>query len=129
MTVTASSFRQNFTEFSEPAVYGDPAINFWLTVSATLLDPTRWGTMLDLGTQLFIAHHLVLAARDQLAARAGGVPGAVQGVLTSKSVDKVSASYDAGSVALTDAGFWNMSSYGIRFLQYARYMGAGGIQV
>lgn len=121
--------RTDFPEFTDPAKYPESAVKFWLSVAGLMLNADRWGTLLDVGTELFVAHHLVLAARDAASGAAGGTPGGVQGVVASKTVDKVSVSYDSASVSLTDAGFWNMTSYGIRFLQFARMMGAGGMQV
>lgn len=129
MSFAPSTFRQQFPEFHDPKLYSDIVIGLWSGAAGSLMDPTRWGANLDLGTSLFVAHHLAMAARDKAAADAGGVPGQAQGVLTAKAVDKVSASYDAGSISLTDQGFWGMTSYGIRFLTLARMMGAGGIQI
>ena len=44
-------------------------------------------------------------------------------------MDKVTNSYDTKSVSLTDAGFWNMSMYGVQLMQLARLVGAGPIQL
>ncbi len=127
--ITPAQFRQDFPEFANVGTFPDSAVNLWLAVAGRLLPSLRWQDNLDLGTELFTAHHLVLSARDQAAAAVGGIPGEVKGPVASKAVDKVSVSYDTGSVSLTDAGFWNMTSYGIRFLTLGRYMGAGGIQL
>lgn len=120
--------RKDFPEFADPAKYPESSVKFWLSIAALTLNADRWGSLLDLGTELFVVHHLVLAARDALGG-AAGIPGKVEGIVSSKAVDKVSVGYDAGSVSLTDAGFYNMSVYGIRFLQLARMIGAGGIQL
>lgn len=125
----AATLRANFPEFVDSAPYTDAAIAFWLALGTTLLPADRWGTSLDFGLQLFVAHHLVIGKRDAEAAAIGGAPGEIKGVLTSRTVDKVTQSWDAGTVTLTDAGFWNMSTYGVRFLQLARMIGAGGIQL
>lgn len=128
-----TTFRQLFPEFQDPAVYTDVVLEFWANVATVgdtpLLDPDRWGSLLDAGTGLFVAHHVALAMRDQSTAYKGGVPGSIQGPTASKSVDKVSVSYDTSAVSMTDAAFWNMTSYGVRFLTYARLIGAGGIQM
>ena len=76
-----------------------------------------------------MAHNLALAAGNQLAAMVGGAPGQIKGPVTSKSVDKVSVGYDSGAVALQDGGFFNLTTYGIQFLQLARMVGTGGIQL
>ena len=129
MTVTVASFKTNFPEFASNSDYQPTQVQFWLDAASNALNPARWLSMLDAGTALFVAHHLVLSARDQKAAAAGGTPGEVRGILTAKAVDKVSAGFDAASVSLTDGGYWNSTSYGIRFLQFARWFGTGGVQV
>lgn len=125
----AQTFRKNFPEFVDSAPYADASIDFWTALGTSLLPADRWGAQLDYGLQLFVAHHLVIGKRDAEAAAIGGAPGEIKGVLTSRTVDKVTQSWDAGTVTLTDAGFWNMTSYGVRFLQFARMIGAGGIQL
>lgn len=121
--------RTDFPEFADTTAYPESAIKFWLNVAEIMLDSTRWGALLNVGTELFVAHHLVLGKGNSDQVAAGGNPGKVTGILTAKAVDKVSMSMDAGSVSLTDQGFWGMSSYGIRFLQFARQIGSGGMQL
>ncbi|MBV8159131.1 MAG: DUF4054 domain-containing protein [Dyella sp.] len=127
--MTPEQFRQDFPEFNDTTKYPDATVQLWLTVSISLVNPDRWGVLTDQGIELVTAHHLALAKRDQDAAAAGGTPGEVKGPTSSKSVDKVSVSYDTGAVTLQDAGFWNQTTYGVRFLTIARAMGAGGLQL
>lgn len=127
--MTPSQFRQDFPEFASTTDYQDAQVSFWIGQAARLLPADRWEDSLDLGTELFTAHHLAIGRRDQIAAQAGGIPGMVSGPQSSKTVDKVSVSNDASLVSLADAGYWNATSYGIRFLQMARYVGAGGVQL
>jgi hypothetical protein len=127
--MTPVDFRTIFPEFADPAKYTDASIEFWMGIAASLVNPDRWGVLTDQGIALVTAHHLVLAQRDQATAGVGGAPGEVKGPTASKSVDKVSVSYDTGAVALSDAGFWNMTTYGVRFMTIARAMGAGGMQL
>lgn len=129
MSVTASSFRQSYPEFADAGNYPDATINMHIGVAVQMLNPVNWAGMLDFGTCLWVAHFLVLGFRDQTAASTGGAGGTLQGVLTAKSVDKVSASYDGQSIALENMGFWGLTSYGLRLLQFARMFGAGGIQL
>ena len=63
MAITIPTFRQQFPEFSDPVTYSDVVIQVWDTVALSLLDPTRWGTLLVYGESLFVAHHLVIGAR------------------------------------------------------------------
>lgn len=125
----AAQFRSDFPEFTDTSKYPDSAVNLWLSLGEKTLAPDRWCDYLDLGLELFIAHNLAIAAGNQLAATVGGTPGQVKGPLTSKSVDKVSAGYDTGAVALQDGGFFNLTTYGIQYLQLARMVGTGGIQL
>lgn len=129
MTVTASSFRTAFPEFADTGTYSDATIGAWISAAANLLSADRWGSILDLGTELFVAHNLVLGARDRKAAANGGVGGSSSGVVASKSVDKVSVSYDTGAGTLEGGGAWNLTTYGVRYLQLARMVGAGGMQI
>ena len=125
----AATFRADFPEFADTTAYPNGQVNFWIAAASKLLNADRWADMLDLGAELFTAHHLTIGKRDQTAAAAGGIPGQVQGIQTSKAVDKVSASYDASAIAYDNAGFWNATSYGMRFFQLARMVGAGGVQL
>lgn len=129
MSITATQLRTDFPEFADTTTYPDTTMEFWLSVAVITLPEDRWTTLLNVGTELFVAHHLVLAAQAADDVAVGVTPGDVTGPATSKAVDKVSVSYDAGNVSLTDGGFWNMTSYGIRFLQLARMIGAGPVQL
>lgn len=124
-----ATFRQDFPEFSDTTKYPDAQVQFWLTVSESLVNPDRWGVLTDQGIELCTAHHLVLAARDEAAISVGGVPGLMKGPQSSKAVDKVSASYDTGAATIDGAGFWNLTTYGVRYITLAQLMGAGGIQL
>lgn len=130
MTVTAATFREHFPEFSDETPYPDAQISYWITVAGLLLNVQRWSTILDLGTELFVAHQMVLERQAQRAATAGGMPGTQIGIVSSKSVDKVSVSYEVNGAGLDpSAGHWNLTTYGMRFIQLSRMMGAGPIHV
>jgi hypothetical protein len=124
----AAQFRTDFPEFADTSKYADAQVDMWLTVAGLSLPTDRWGALLDLGTELFIAHHLVIGARDAKAS-SNGIPGQTGGAMASKSVDKVSISYDTTASTIEGGDFWNSSTYGIRFLRLARMMGAGGVQL
>lgn len=125
----ATQFRLDFPEFADETRYKDSAVNFWLGIAEKTLPPDRWCDYLDVGLELFVAHNLALADQRLAAAEVGGTPGQVKGPMTSKAVDKVSAGYDSGAVTLDDGGFFNLTTYGIQFLQLARMIGSGGIQL
>ncbi|WP_370639506.1 DUF4054 domain-containing protein [Cupriavidus sp. DB3] len=84
--VDVAQFRQDFPEFSDTTKYPDSAVQFWLTVSVSLVNPCRWGVLTDQGIELCTAHHLVLAARDEQAA-AVGAPVTTQAQQRSTTAD------------------------------------------
>jgi hypothetical protein len=133
VTVTTASFRQTLPEFTDASLYdGNFVIPFYINLAVNCFqNALRWDpNCIDYGTCLFVAHHLVLEARAAQTAAVGGIPGTVEGVRTAKSVDKVAIGYDAETVTLNaQASFWNMTNYGIRFLQLTRMFGAGGYQL
>jgi hypothetical protein len=114
-----AGFRAAYPAFSDAVRYPDAMVTAQLAVAAIRLDPVRWDTLLDSGVGLFVAHQLALTDRGASFA----APTA------SKSVDKVSVSYDTAAVSLVDGGYWNATPYGVQFLQLSRMIGAGGIQL
>jgi hypothetical protein len=129
MTIVASQFRTDYPEFGDLTVYPDSQLTYWLNLAYLLLNAARWGTTLDVGAELFVAHNVSIEARAQQEASNGAIPGAQTGPVSSKSVDKVSVSYDAGAGIEEKAGHWNLTVYGTRFIKLARMMGAGPIYV
>lgn len=123
-------FRQTFPLFSDTSLYQEPAIQMRLTLADALMSESRFGTdIFPYVVCLFVAHYMALSAADNRSAVAGGAGGANTGILTAKSVDKVSASYDASSTLNPDAGFWNNTRYGSEFWEYLMIFGAGAIQL
>lgn len=125
----AAQFRQDFPEFTDTAKYPDSAVNMWMGLAIKVLPPLVWLDYLDVGIELYTAHNLTIAARNQATAALGGLPGEVKGPMTGKTVDKVSASYGSGLVALSDGGYYNQTTYGIQLLQLARMVGTASIQL
>jgi hypothetical protein len=122
-----ATFRADFSEFDQ-AAYPDADVTFWLTLAGKLLNVERWADLLDVGTELFIAHQLVLEKQAKKTSAVGGVPGMGVGVLTAKAVKDVSAGYDATAAIELDAGHWNSTTFGLRFINLARMVGSGGMQ-
>jgi hypothetical protein len=122
-------FRQDMPEFADTSLYPEDSLTLWMTVAKNMVNECRWGTLANTGIELLTAHYLVLAARDQDSAASGGAPGEMNGAVSSKSIDKVSVSYDTASAAMENAGDLNLTTYGVRYLRIARMMGAGGLQL
>lgn len=129
MAITATLFKVDFCEFDDIALYRDEDINFWIKYAGLLLNANRWGNLLDLGTELFVAHNLVLERQAKLASANGAPPGLATGIISAKSVDNVSISYDTNSAQEKDAGQWNLTTYGQRYWRMMRMFGAGPVQV
>ena len=123
----AATFRSDFPEFTDSSRFPDAQVNFWLGLGEKQLPESRWADLRDQGLELFVAHNLVLAAQAEKAKASGGLPGASSGVTSSKSVDKVSVSYDTGASLIDGAGHWNLTTYGTRFLWLARMIGVSAV--
>jgi hypothetical protein len=127
-----ATFRAMFPEFTDLGAYPDIAINAYSALALLRLDAQRWDSLLDYGVSLFVAHFMSLARKEAIAASRGKgnvAPGLVSGLATSKSVDKVSVSYDVNSILMQGAGQWNLTRYGIELYQLMGQVGAGGMQV
>lgn len=126
---TPADLRAAFPEFVDPP-YTDATINYWLGIATKMVNVDRWGELYAHGVLLFTAHMLALARRSQVSvAGANGIPGIVTGVLSSKSADGLSASYDVSSITEENAGHWNLTMYGLQYIRAARMMGAGPIHI
>jgi hypothetical protein len=54
---------------------------------------------------------------------------AASGIVSSKSVDKVSVSYDTSGAMEAGAGHWNLTTYGTRYIRLVKLVGAGPLQI
>lgn len=127
--MTPADFRSAFPEFASTTDYPDARIQFWIAFAGEVVLADRWDpTLIDMGQQLYVAHQLVLSRRNQLAAQGGGSPGTSNGVINSKSVDRVSVGYDTTAGTEVDGSHFNLTTYGVQFLNLARMVGAGGVQ-
>ncbi|MEL5513693.1 DUF4054 domain-containing protein [Serratia bockelmannii] len=127
---TNEKFRADFPEFADKTRYPDAAVNFYLGQADAILNQDVLGDQFVYLAELFTAHYTELRGR----ALAGSGLGLVNsngsaGVATSKSVDKVSVSYDVSGVIDPDAGFWNNTGYGREFFWWWSMFGAGGRQI
>ena len=128
MSVTPASFVIDYPEFGNQSEYPVPVINYYLALAGILLNQSRWGcpsatatnpptTLIDMATELFVAHHIAIEYRAQRAAAAGAPPGDATGPVASKSVGPISVSYDTGAAANKDAGHWNTNDVRFTFLE------------
>lgn len=126
---TNEQFRTDFPEFADTTRYPDAAVNFYLGHADTILNQDVLGDQFVYLAELFTAHYTELRGRALVAAAAGGVISGGSGVASSKSVDKVSVSYDNSGTINADAGFWNKTGYGQEFFWWWSMFGAGGRQL
>ncbi|HBL0732913.1 TPA: DUF4054 domain-containing protein [Kluyvera ascorbata] len=127
---TVSKFRTDFPQFADTTKYPDAQVQFRLNLADVLMSESLYGaTMFPYIVELYVAHYMALFAQDLRSAAAGGSGGNASGVQSSKSVDKVSVSYDNSMTLNPDAGFWNNTRYGAEFYQLATMFGAGGRQL
>lgn len=126
---TVQQFRTDFPQFSSATLYSDAQVQFRLNLADIQLDQNRLGRMFPSLVGLFVAHYLTLQAGDDRSAAMGRAGGSNSGVVSSKSVDKVSVSYDNSSTLNPAAGFWNNTRYGAEFYQTICMFGAGGRQL
>lgn len=129
MSIDIATFRTDYPEFGDASAFPDAGVTYWLKVAGLLLNPCRWQDMLDVATELFVAHNLALERQAQKSATTGAVPGLSTGPVSSKTVGPVTQAYDTTAGINEDAGHWNLTTYGTRFYQLMQMFGAGPIQV
>lgn len=127
---TPEQFRAAFPQFADETKYPTPMIQMRIKLADVLFSESRFGEdIFPYIVGLYVAHYLYLYAADMRSVAVGAAGGANSGVQTSKSVDKVSVSYDASATLDPNAGFWNNSRYGSELWEYLMDFGAGAIQL
>ncbi|WHS97794.1 MAG: hypothetical protein LZT29_00671 [Pantoea stewartii] len=126
---TVEQFRTDFPQFNNSTLYPDTQVQFRLNLADIQLDQNRLGRLFPYLVELFVAHYLTQQAGDNRSAALGRAGGSSSGIVSSKSVDKVSVSYDNASTLNPAAGFWNNTRYGAEFYQTICMFGAGGRQL
>ena len=126
--IDVQQFRADFPEFASTSLYPSSGVQFWLNFAYKMIDSARFKDVTDMAAELFAAHHISLEARALLESKGGGIPG-VAGVISAKSVDKVSINYDTGAGTEPNAGHWNITIYGLRFIRMVNMFGAGPVQL
>ena len=127
--MTVSQFRELYPAFSE-ALYPDLSVETRLALGEAFLSEKVWKpqTVRIHAVGLYAAHFLA-AYGSASAGGSGRSDGSGMGVVSSKSVDGASISYDTGSTVEQGAGFWNSTPYGRELWQLMRVFGAGAIQL
>ena len=133
--LSVARFREDFPEFADAKTYTNQSVQFFIDLAGLAVIPFFWGRMTVHGQELYTAHMLALRqysiARAQAASEGGQpgvVPGMPMGLPASKSVSKVSVSYEFGETTMEGWGPWNSTSYGQLYLWYAHMAGTGGYE-
>ena len=127
---TPEQFRATFPQFADETKYPTPMIQARLNLADAMLSESRFGVdIFPYIVGLYVAHYMYLYAADMRGMAVGTAGGVNSGIQTAKSVDKVSASYDASATLDPNAGFWNNSRYGSEFWEYLMMFGAGAVQL
>jgi hypothetical protein len=136
LMIAYSQFILDFPAFANTSVYPETQFTFAASIAPLFLTPV-WGqpgpvgqpTQYDFGFELLVAHLMTLWGSAALPAASGGFAGTTTGLVSSKAVGQVSLSYDVAVATLEDGGTYNLTTYGIQWLQMARLLGAGPTQV
>lgn len=126
-----ATFRSHYPEFSDTTVYPDGRVQMFLDTGSVMFNPAKWGYYLPMAVELFTAHMLALGQYAAVRAAGGGamaVPGLSSGLMTNKSVSKVSVGYDVTTTAIEGAGPWNYTIYGQQLMWFMSWIGAGGFE-
>lgn len=129
LKLDVAQFRRDFPEFADATKFPTQQVEFWGGLASKLVSEPRFGSLYTESLELFTAHSLVLSAQSRTASAGGGAAGGNAGAVASKAVGSVSVSFDtAGSLEL-NAGHWNQTTYGRQYIQLARLIGQGCVQL
>lgn len=118
--ISVPEFRSRYPAFRAD-VYPDSQV----TIRLKLAERFFGGWCLDDDVR---AHMTCLYVAHYLAAQAAGASGGL-GIVSGKSVDGASVSYDTATASEQGAGFWNLTAYGRELYQLMRVFGAGAVQI
>lgn len=119
-----AAFRIAFPQFADTTAYPDARLDLVSGFVGGFITPDVWGTSYDYATMLYVAHLLSIQG-PSVAGGGGSSGGGSSGVVSSKTVDKVSVSFDVNAGTYAGAGFWNLSRYGVELYQLIMMVGAG----
>lgn len=110
-------------------------LNIYLNLANACVKQARWHDMWAVAMGLFIAHFATLWLQGTADPNNGAASvlaaGQARGLLTSKSVDGVSASIDYNTITQDLDGWaaWKLTTYGIQLATFGRMVGKGNMYV
>lgn len=128
-----TDFKAIFPQFD--TIVSDTILTNFIGLANASLQKSRWHDIWEIAMAWFVAHFATLYI-ESIANTTGG-PSAVinaasaKGLLTSKSVDSVSASYDYGSISedLNGWAAWKSTKYGQQLATFGSMFGKGGMYI
>lgn len=130
--MTPSEFRAIFPAFASTTAFPDESIQYRLTLADAVISPDVWvePVILEHAKGLYAAHFLALYGSVAVGGDGtGSMAAGSSGVISSKSVDGASVSFDTGAFTFADAGFWNSTPYGRELWNLFTLFGAGARQL
>jgi hypothetical protein len=127
--ISPEAFREAFPAFSDTEKYPGARIRFWLNLAQKMLNQARWGDIYEEGVYLYAAHNLTV--ESQVMGGAGGNGGGSIGAVTSESesIGDTSFSKTYDTTSYMGAGQLAGTIYGQQYIDLARIVGAGGVQL
>jgi len=149
--ITPDIFQEDFPELSNTYTFPLSTVQYWIGIGEMMLVQWRWGppypteaspsvshNFYDYGMELWVAHNIVVEAEGLKVAgvpsgtggQGSGIPGGARGFVTATAAGDVSVTYGGQeSMMEDDAGLYNQTVYGQRFIRLARLVGSGPIYV
>lgn len=121
-----ATFRAALPEFADTTKYPDALISFWLQIAVNRLNPSIWGSSLNLGLLWLTAHLVALAKRNETSGSGAGIPGSAS-VMSMKQLGPGQIGYNTTLGAIPGAGAYNLTSYGIEYYTLLRIVGFRGV--
>jgi hypothetical protein len=125
------TFRLHFPPFADTTTYPDPQVQFFIDMASVMCDPRIWCQLQQMGVEFLTAHFLTMqqyTMRGGASGTGGGVPGMSTGIASSKSVSRVSVSYDQSLGSMEGWGPFNYTIYGRQYAWWAQMAGTGGYE-
>lgn len=129
MIFSVSVFRTQFPEFADTEVYTTSDINLWATIAQAQVDVCRWKTLWLTGVSLYVAHEITISVKNKQIANFQGTPGTFGGIANTKTVGSGTIGFDSSTSTEKDAGYWNLTTYGKKYIHLARMFGVGAVQL
>ena len=118
MAYAPSDFKARFAEFAATA---DATVQIFIDEAALVMDTNRWGNWYNLGVGYYVAHHLVVQAKQ-----AAGDTGVMLPVRSMRS-GNASLAYDAIKEGSFSDNFFQGTNYGQQYLKLQKIVGKGAI--